>query len=164
MKPGRWSAASIGLLLSACGQYATGGPSAPDSKVYPPDVYAHRVSTNEVDVYWNCTRPEPAVVRLEGVVQNWKGGRVKFMELELDGAVAQGKYVSGGKTALKDIVLHANQLSPFDFQVRIASGEERFDLFYWYYLDATMGDSPRQQFLARDACSPTQHRVPKPVN
>jgi hypothetical protein len=127
-------------------------------------VYAHRVSTNEVHVYWNCTRPDPAVVRFEGVVQNWKGGQVKFMEVELAGVDARGKVVSGGKTALKDIVLYANQISPYAFQVRPAGTEERFDLFSWYYIDARLGESARQQFLARDVCSPTQHRVPKPAN
>ena len=151
----------LGLMLSACAGAGMGGPS--ETKLYPPAVYAHRVSTNEVDVYWNCTQPEPAVVRFEGVVQNWKGGRVKFMELELVGADGRGRYVSGGKTALRDILLHVNQLSPYALHVRVDGGEKRFDLFYWYYVDATIGESPRQQFLARDACSPTQHRVPKPV-
>lgn len=152
---------SVGLMLSACAGAGIGGPS--ESKLYPPAVYAHRVSTNDVDVYWNCTRPEPAVVRFEGVVQNWKGGRVKFMELELDVADARGRYVSGGKTALKDIVLYANQIAPYALQVRPAGTEERFDLIYWYYIDPTIGESARQQFLARDVCSPTQHRVPQPV-
>ncbi len=157
-----WIVASLALVPSACAVAGTGGLS--ESKIYPPAVYAHRVSTNEIDVYWNCTRPEPTLVLFEGVVQNWKGGRVKFMELELAGVDGRGKHVSGGQTALKDIVLHVNQISPFTLQVRPAGGEERFDLFYWYTLDATVGASPRQQFLARDACSPTQHRVPKPVN
>jgi hypothetical protein len=162
MKLSGWLVASVGLMLSACAGAGVGGPA--ESKVYPPAVYAHRVSTNDVDIYWNCTRPEPTVVRFEGVVQNWKGGQVKFMELELDGADARGRYVSGAKTALKDIVLYTNQISPYALQVRPTGTEERFDLFYWYYIDARFGESPRQQFLARDACSPTQHRVPKPVN
>lgn len=161
MKLRGWLVASVSLILSACAGPGNGGPA--ESKIYPPAVYAHRVSTNEVHVYWNCTRPEPTLVRFEGVVQNWKGGQVKFMELELVGADARGKYVSGGKTALKDIVLYANQISPYALQVRPAGVEERFDLFYWYYIDARLGESARQQFLARDACSPTQHRVPQPV-
>jgi hypothetical protein len=163
MRHGRWFVASISLLLSACAGYAPGGPVRAGSTVYPPALYAHRVSTNDVEVYWNCTRPEPAVVQLEGVVRNVKGGRVKFMELELSGANKQGRYVSGGKTALGDIVLYTNQISPYALQIRPAGTEERFDLFYWYYVDARIGGSPRQQFLARDACSPSQHRVPKPV-
>lgn len=164
MRHGWRFAASISLSLSACAGYAQGGPAGAGSTVYPPALYAHRVSTNEVEVYWNCTRPEPAIVRLEGVVRNVKGGRVKFMELELSGANKQGRYVSGGKIALRDIVLYTNQISAYALQVRPAGTEERFDLFYWYYMDARIGDGPRQQFLARDACSPTQHRVPKPVN
>jgi hypothetical protein len=162
MKRSDWLVVSVVLVLFACAGTGTGGSS--ESKGYPLAVYAHRVSTNEVHVYWNCTRPEPAAVRFEGVVQNWKGGRVKFMEVELTGVDARGKVVSGGKTALKDIVLYANQISPYALRVRPAGTEERFDLFYWYYLDARIGEGARQQFLARDACSPTQHRLPQPVN
>ncbi|HSD51425.1 MAG TPA: hypothetical protein VLG48_08455 [Candidatus Methylomirabilis sp.] len=157
-----WLAASVGLMLSACAGAGLGGPA--ESRVYPPAVYAHRVGTSDVDVYWNCMRPEPTLVRFEGVVQNWKGDRVKFMELELDGADSRGKYVSGAKTALRDIVLYTNQISPYALQVRPTGNEERFDLIYWYYINQRLGESTRQQFLARDVCSPTQHRVPKPVN
>jgi hypothetical protein len=163
MRHGYRFLACMSLLLSACAGYGPGGPAEAGSTVYPPALYAHRVSTNDVEVYWNCTRPDPAVVQLEGVVRSVKGGRVKFMELELSGANKQGRYVSSGKTALRDIVLYTNQISPYTLQIRPAGTEERFDLYYWYYVDARIGDSPRQQFLARDACSPTQHRVPKPV-
>jgi len=162
MKHSGWLGAGVGLMVSACAGAEIGGPA--ESKLYPPAVYARRVSTNDVDVYWNCTRPEPTLVRFEGVVHNWRGGRVKFLELELVGADARDRYVSGGKTALKDFVLYTNQISPYALQVRPAGTEERFDLFYWYYIDARIGESGRQQFLARDACSPHQHRVPKPVN
>ena len=123
MKHGCWSVASVGLLLSACAGYGPGSPAGAQSTVYPPAVYAHRVSTNDLGVYWNCTRPELAIVQFEGVVRHVKGGRVKFMELELSGADRQGRHVSGGKTALKDIVLSTDQISPSALQIRPTGSE-----------------------------------------
>jgi hypothetical protein len=72
---------------------------------------------------------------------------------------------SGGdssvKTALPDIVLHPNQISPFSLELR-KSGEERFDLFYTYHIDAGGGEDPAPRFMARDVCSPTAHTIRRP--
>jgi len=129
------------------------------SAPYPPDVYQHRVSTNEVEIYWNCTAPGAGTQRMEGVVRNTKGGAVKFMELELEAVDAQGRYGASAKTALPVIKLFANQLAPFALQLSAGADAQRFDLFYNYERDAAPGDALQVRFLARDVCSPTQHRI-----
>ena len=86
-------------------------------QIYPPHVYEQRISTNDVSIYWRCT-PASDSIRFEGVVQNTKGGRVKFMELELAGADARDRYISDATTALSDVILQPNQISPFVIQVR----------------------------------------------
>jgi hypothetical protein len=146
------SAGSLSFVLGGC-------VSAPPAKtIYPQAVYAHRVSTPHVDVYWNCTQPRADTVRLEGVVQNTRGV-VKFMELEAAGAGPSGGSGSSARTALPDIVLHPRQISPFSVEIRRV-GEERIDLFYVYHLDtAQEGEDPRPRYMARDVCSPTAHSV-----
>ena len=129
------------------------------SAPYPPDVYQHRVSTNEVEIYWNCTAPGAGTQRMEGVVRNTKGGAVKFMELELEAVDAQGRYGASAKTALPVIKLFANELAPFALQVSAGADTQRFDLFYKYERDAASGDDLQARSLARDVCSPTQHRI-----
>lgn len=151
-----WMRAGLALVAFACA-----GASAGRTAVYPPAAYAHRVSTTDVSIYWNCARG-PRGVRVDGVAQDTGGGQVKFLELELAGADARNRYVSSAKTALKDIVLHPNQVSSFRLRLNPAGTETRYDLFYEYRLGRPMGLDAPQRFLARDACSPTQHRVPKP--
>ncbi|HSB72966.1 MAG TPA: hypothetical protein VLT62_26880 [Candidatus Methylomirabilis sp.] len=142
------------VLLAGC----TSAPSA--TGIYPPAIYAKRVSTPHVNVYWNCTQ-QTDTVRLEGVVQNIKGGRVTFVELELVGVGPGGGGDSSVKNALPDIVLQPNQISPFSLELR-KRGEQRFDLFYVYQLDAASGEDPRPRFMARDVCLSTAHTFRRP--
>jgi hypothetical protein len=144
-------------MLTACG---AGGMHPPSQQIYPPHVYEQRVSTNEVSIYWKCT-PAPDSVRFEGVVQNTKGGRVKFMELELAGADARGRYVSSAATALADINLQPSQISPFSLELRPSAEALRFDLFYQYELDSAIGGDTRPHFRALDVCNPARHRFQK---
>jgi len=150
---------ALALGLSACAGAGTGGSTTFGSAPYPPDVYQHRVSTNEVEIYWTCTAPGAGTQRVEGVVRNSKGGVVKFMELELDAVDAQERYGASAKTALPVIKLFANQLAPFALQLSAGADTQRLDLFYNYERDAASGDAQQVRFLALDVCSPTQHRV-----
>jgi len=142
------------LLASAC---AAGGGAPANETTYPPAVYSQRVATNEVTIYWSCAR-EATQVRFEGVVQNARGGAVKFMEVELAGAESHDRYVSDATVALKVIVLQTNQIAPFVIQLRPAGSESRFDLFYRYQVDSALGGDERPRFRALDVCSPTRHR------
>jgi hypothetical protein len=116
------------------------------------------VATEDINIYWTCTRSAEQV-QIEGVAQNTRGGQVSFVELEFAGADAHDRYVSNATTALKDIVLQTNQVSPFTIQLRPTGGESRFDLFYKYNVDVAVGKSPQERFMARDVCSPTQHQI-----
>ncbi len=152
MKERAWLFACVALLVSAC---ARPGMGPGQTAIYSPASYAHRVSTNEVTIYWNCSLGRDEV-GMEGIVQSSKGGQVKFFELELAGADARNRYVSARKAALTDIILYTNQISPFSLQLRPAGGESRYDLFYQYRLSAAFGTDPTPRFLAWDVCSPTQ--------
>jgi hypothetical protein len=145
---------SVVALISVLAGCASSPSARP---VYPPAVYANRVSTPHVDVYWSCTRPQADTVRLEGVVQNTKGV-VKFVELEGMVTGLGGRGDSSAKTALPDVVLRLRQTSPFSLQLR-TSGEEGVDLFYVYHIEAPDEEDSRQHYRARDVCSPTAHAI-----
>jgi len=159
--------------LSACAE--SGGLRLPAAEptVYPPAVFAHRVGTSHVVLYWNCAHPEPGILRVEGVVQQAGSMQdVRFLELELAGADARDRYVSSATAALPEILLRTNAISAFQLDLRTTGAEVRFDLFYQYrfqdnggrFLPASSAAAPRllaqtQRFMARDVCSETQHRV-----
>lgn len=164
--------ACLGIALTACAADGTWRPPA-QSTLYPPALFAHRVASSHVGLYWNCTRPEPGVVRVEGVAQNpWASQEVRFLELEVVGVDARERYVSQASTALPNFLLGTNQISPFHLDLRTVGSEVRFDLFYQYrfqdnggrFLAGSPVGVPRllaqtHRFMARDVCSDTQHRV-----
>ena len=160
MRRGVMLAAIMIMGLAAC---ATPGAEPPP---YPPAVFEHRVSAADVSVFWNCTQPEPNVLQVDGVVQNIGGRQVQFGEVEVVAVNAGDRTVSSAKAAVRDILLQSNQDSPFLLQLRTLGDEVRFDMYYSYYVGGTFGiraAGQRQvQNMARDVCSPTQHRFRKP--
>jgi hypothetical protein len=167
--------ALLGIALSACAAAGTGELPAAEAGVNPPAGFAHRVGTSHLELYWNCSRPGPGVLRFEGVAhQTGSPQEVRFLELELVGVNGAERSVSQARAALSDILLHTNQTAPFRLDVRTAGSEVRFDLFYKYQFQenghpfpvASAGGGSRlfaqeQRFMARDVCSDAQHRVPR---
>jgi hypothetical protein len=165
----------LGIVLYAC---AASGPQMAVSigkAQWPPIGYKHTVSTGALRQYWNCTRPEPGVVRLDGIVANlWNGQSVKFLEWQLAGVNAEGREVSGVKVESTVIQLMTNQFIEYHIDLRTTGAEARFDLYYQYQffdrghnaIEAALDwDGPvlftqqNQRFFVLDACSDTQHLV-----
>lgn len=167
----------LGMGLSACAADGTPLFTATEPPIYPPAAYSHRVGTDPVVLYWNCARPESGVLRLEGVAQNPHSAQpVRFLELELVGVDGKERTVSHVKGEARDFLLRTNEITPFQLDLRTAGSEARFDLFYQYrfqegdhlpvvaarLVSTSMLVAQEKRFMARDVCSETQHRVPKP--
>jgi len=159
----------LGLVLAGVVACATEGnaPSPPGQPaLYPPAVFAHRVSTADLTVYWNCVQPEPGAVQVDGVVQNTGGRSVEYAQVEIVSVDARERTIASVRSAVRDLILQTNQISPFQLGLRIVGAEARIDLYYEYRARPHFGlggflGSP-ERFRARDVCSDTQHRVPKP--
>ena len=164
----------LGGGLSACTE--SGGLRLPAAEptIYPQAVFAHRVESSHVALYWNCERAEPEVLRVRGVAQNaWGHQEIRFLELDLVGVDARERSVSQASTALAAFLLRTNQISPFELGLRTQGTEVRLDLYYRYRFQDNGGrllaghlvGAPQMlaqathQFMARDVCSETQHRI-----
>ncbi len=163
--------AAVGL--SAC---AAGGilqrPAAA-STPYPPPGYTHQVESSHVVLYWNCTRPEPGILQVEGLAFNpWTDQPVRFLEFDLVGVDSRERTVSQVEGEARDFLLGTNQNTPFRLDLRTSGTEIRFDLFYRYrfqdrghsFIAGQAVGVPHllaqmQNFMVRDACSETQHRA-----
>jgi len=179
----RFLSVMILAIFLAAPAWAQAQQAGGQGGVYPPAAFSHRVSTAQVVLYWNCSRPEPGVLRLDGVVQSPYFSDVRFVEFELVGLDPQDAVVSHVTGDLPDIQLRTNQTSPFRLDLRTAGTEARFDLFYRYKSQGTLrSDGTRRvlaaatlgpeaqllaqatrQFMVRDVCSETQHLTQKPA-
>jgi len=171
-KWGAWGSAALLLLLAAAGGDGIGWAAAPVD-VKSPAAFTHRVSSSHVELYWNCSRPEPGLVRMEGLAFNPGSNQpIRWLALELAGVTERGRTLSEGRTELAEPRLATAQSAPFALELRPAGGEARFDLYYSYvyqdnggsgqFLSRVSTAAPFQlaqtnRFLVRDACSASQH-------
>ena len=157
-----WKLFLVCLLTTGCRMVLGGdmGGGSWDAQLYPPAAFGSRVSTPDLTIYWNCARPDPAVVQVQGVAQNTSGDQVRFVRFELVGIDSSGKEVSESEGSLRATILYLNQTSPFAIQVKTAGTEVRFDLHSHYTVQGfgDGGSGSDGGYMARDACSPTQHR------
>ena len=163
----------LGVGLSGCATNGGWRFPAAEPTVYPPDTFAHRVSSSHVVLYWNCSRPTPSTLRLDGVAHNpFSPQEVRFLELEVVGVDDRDRIVSQGRGAVRDFLLRLNQISPFEIALAPTGTEQRFDLYYQYRFNEGDGRflsgppvggrtllAQERRFMARDVCSDTQHRV-----
>jgi len=181
--PAAWCLGVMLLLaLAACA-----GERVPDmpmvSASYPPTGYVHGVRPYPLELYWNCTRPDPGTLRLDGVaVDPWSAQPVQLVGFDLVGVDARGRTASSSSVTVQGLaILHTNQSAPFRIDFHTSGAEARFDLYYEYLYQeggepapffqrvAWDGATPSQNHhfllavtnlnVVRDACSPTQHLV-----
>ncbi len=155
LTPEPWLLSVLSICLAACSTAGTFQAPASNPR-NSPAAYTHRVGTADVEIYWNCSRPAPNVLEMDGMVQNVGGRTVHFMELNLVGVDSRGDTVTQATASVPDTALWINQTSRFHMQLQAVGSEVRFDLYYKFY-----PGGPRFGFAHReyvwDACSPTQH-------
>jgi len=166
----------VAATLLGCAALGAPQGSGAQPSPYPPSVYSHRAGTSEVVLYWDCSRPASGLLRVGGIAHSPYFSDVRALEFDLVGVNEHDRIVSETSGAARDFTLGLNQLSPFELELRLAGTEVRFDLFYRYRsrenLRTVASGPPRIprrfaqatiQFLVRDACSETQHRISKPT-
>jgi hypothetical protein len=122
----------LGLGLSACTSGGGRGLPSASSSPYPPPGFAYRYSDMAVELFWNCARPTPDVLLLEGVAVNTTQPEVRSLEFTLVGVNARSRVVTEITSAAKDLVLSTMQSTPIHLELQTTGGEVRFDLFYEY--------------------------------
>ncbi len=164
---------AVGVLgLVGCAAGTGVGLPVPHGTAESAAPYAHRASTSDVVLYWNCIGPGPELLRLEGIAQNpWPDKPIVSLRFELAGVDAKGHEVSEARAEARDSQLSANRSTPFGLDLRTSGREVRFDLFFQYYLtpnelDARLAGAPvplprlradTTRNLIRDVCGEAQH-------
>ncbi len=150
----------LGLGLVACTPLA----SSPQSLTYRPAAFTHRVGTSHVQLYWSCARPEPDLLRIDGLIQNAYAPEVRYPEVKLVASNSEGRVVSEAQAKTEANVLRTNQVSPFRVDLRTTEKGLRLDLFYGPGGGSSRGiASAGIPLMVRDVCSETQHRNPVPA-
>ncbi len=177
------------LVISLAACTPEGGVRLPSAEptAYPPPGFAHEVSSPAVELFWNCTRPVPGTLSLEGMAFNpWSGSEIRFLDFDLVGVDSRGSTVSEVSGPAQSLIFGMMRSTPFQLALPTTGSEIRFDLFYQYqyqepgeggdgdHRSRLPGGAPSlrlvsstpllpgpatQRFMVRDACSETMHRV-----
>jgi hypothetical protein len=106
--------------------------------------YAHQVTDGTVALYWNCTRPSPGIVRIEGVANNpWVMSPLQDLLLRFYGYSAQGATLVRASTMPKEYWIQPNAPSPFTVNLETKEAVAKVDLAYSYMLAAIGGGGGR---------------------
>ncbi len=148
--------AGLALALAAC------AGDAP-SRTLDVNSYAHQVTDGTVALYWNCSRPAPGLLRVEGMASNpHSPSPAEDLEFHLYGVNAKGRSVSRARATTKADWIEINAPSPFTIDLKAKGGESRLDLVYSYMLlGGAGGGGPfglgderggERQNITRDIC------------
>ncbi len=143
----------LALLAGALGACGTAQTSLDFSS------YAHRVSDDVVVIYWNCSRPSPGVVQVQGVANNpFYPQPIQDLEIRVYGVNTQGGNVSRARGSTQDYLLQMNSPSAFKIDLKTVGGEVRYDIVYSYMAGeggrmGLVGGGMERQNFARDICA-----------
>jgi hypothetical protein len=115
-----------------------------------------------VELFWNCTRPAPDTLLLEGLAFNpWQGEDIRFLEFDLVGVDARGSTVTEASAAARDLILGMKGSTPFQLALRPTGRETRFDLFYQYQYQEP-GDSGGGDNRSSNSRTPFRYQYQEP--
>ena len=135
--------ALLTIALAACGT----------AKAMPNfNTFQHRVTDGTVALFWNCSRPEPGVVRVEGVANNpYYPTPIEGLEFLLYGVTAQGASISPARASAQAYWIETNAPPAFTIDLKNQGSEVRYDLVYSYrFSGRTRG---QEQNMAQNICA-----------
>jgi hypothetical protein len=147
----------VGVLLSACapGHYTELGPPP----VPPPASFAHRAASADLELFWNCTQPQPQVIRLTGAARNIGQGEVRSVLLTVRSVKPGDAPLLVTEEALPEIILYASGPSPFQVDLQLEKTPTQIDLAAAYQITpsvaAPSSAGPQENLSAADACAPS---------
>jgi hypothetical protein len=141
--------AFVAFVLSACGM-AKPLPSV--------DSYAHQLNDGNVALFWNCSRPEPALVQVSGWANSpFYPQPIRELEFTLYGVNAQGITVSTAQASAQALQIFTNNPVPFIINLDTTGGEVEYHFLYNYYFpgdrEAQLAPGDYWRKVANNVCA-----------
>lgn len=116
----------LALVLTGCTDVKPQG-------VFRPSNYQHYEDAVYVDFYWNCSRPDPRTLVIQGVAAyKPSGSTIFYPTFILEGLDPAGKVVSKAAGRARVPVIGLNDSVPWEVVLPLHGGEVAFNLEYVY--------------------------------
>ena len=132
----------------------------PRPETYTPSAFAHRLVSQDVEIYWSCSRPQPTLLRVDGIAKNIGKGEVRLLQMELHDVDRQTGVILQSGTAVPDISLHPDNFSPVQVELQPPTANGQVDMLYTYRITSIgilKTTNMNKEHTARDVCSAEQH-------
>jgi hypothetical protein len=132
----------------------------PRREIYQPSVFAHRMVSQDVEMFWSCSRPQPSLIRVDGIAKNIGSGEVHLLGMELHDVDRLTERMLQSAEGVSDLILHPDLFSPFEMELQPASANGWVDLLYTYRIISSGSiktTTTDKQLLTHDMCTATQH-------
>lgn len=154
--------AIMAALLSACAP-AHYTPM-PTPSVPPPASFAHRAASQDVELFWNCSQPQPRAMKLAGAARNIGQREVRSVDLTVQSLRGGDTPLLQSAVALPETILYAGEPSPFQIDLPLETTPSRIDVLAVYRiapdLSAPSSAGPQGSLSLEDACSPSRYSNP----
>ena len=150
----------VSMFLSACtpAHYV---PLSPPP-VPPPGSFAHRAVSPDVELLWNCTRPQPQITRINGAARNIGQREVRSIELTVRSLQTGPDPLLQSEVGLPDTMLYGRDPSPFQIDLSVEKTPSRIDLTARFQVTpgpiAPGAPGIPGLLPVEDACSPGRHQ------
>jgi hypothetical protein len=150
----------VSLLLSAC----TPAHYVPLSPAPGPPLasFAHRAASPDVELLWNCTRPQPQLAHLSGAARNIGQREVQSLDLTVRSVQSGPDPLLQTEVGLPDTILYGRDPSPFQIDLPLQKTPSRIDLMARFQVTPGPIDpgAPGIPGLltVEDACAPGRHQ------
>lgn len=151
--------ANLGRLLYGIGVvFITVACAAPGTQRIQDRSYAQEAKRGLVQLYWNCERPAPDLVVVDGYAISPYTGPIQDLKFRLEGVDAKQAPVSQVTGAAKSHMIALMQPEPFRLELRTQGTEVRLNLAYTYTAKESSGGQTdtggpiEHNMVARNAC------------
>ncbi len=146
-------------VLSACAADQYTPLSSPP--VPPPASFAHRAASPDIELFWNCSQPQPQAMKITGAARNIGQREVRSVSLTIRSLRTGDVPILLTAEALPEIILYAAGPSPFQIDLGLENAPSRIDISAAYQvapdLSAPSSAGPQGDLIVEDACAPTRY-------
>ncbi len=151
--------AVMSVVLTACAADHYTDLSSPP--VPPPASFAHRAASPDIELFWNCSQPQPQAMKITGAARNSGKREVRSVSLTIRSLRTGDVPILLTAEALPEIILYAAGPSPFQIDLRLENAPSRIDISATYQVTPDLGapssTGPQGSLIVEDACSPSRN-------
>jgi len=138
-----WKIVVTAMMLVGCAGGMGGGQDVN---------YANSTGNGNVILNWNCTKPQPNVLQVNGTFDNTTMAGLQEVTIQIVGIGPSGAQVSSGQGTTSQWIVTTMSRTPFQVTVNTTGTESKFNMLYSYRVGSGLSPAGVMQYSKENAC------------